>query len=64
MALGLAGAGARVIAVAARERQEIDALAAQSERVLPQVADVTCEKDCRAAVDAALARFGRLDTHS
>ena len=61
MALGLAGAGVRVLALAARERREIDALAAQNDRIIPHIADVTREEDCRAAVDAALARFGRLD---
>jgi 3-oxoacyl-[acyl-carrier protein] reductase len=60
MALGLAEAGVRVMALAARERREIDALA-RNEYILPHVADVTREEDCRAAVDAALAHFGRLD---
>jgi hypothetical protein len=61
MALGLADAGVRVLALAARESQEIDALAAANEGILPHIADVTREEDCRAAVDAALARFSRLD---
>jgi 3-oxoacyl-[acyl-carrier protein] reductase len=61
MALGLAEAGVRVVALAARERGEIDALAARNELILAHVANVTREEDCRAAVDAALERFGRLD---
>lgn len=61
MALGLARAGASVIATAARERQEIDQVAGESGRITPLVADVTRAEDCARAVDEALARFGRLD---
>ena len=63
MALGLAAAGAAVVATAARERDEIDAVAAAagSGRILPILADVTREEDCQIVVAAALDRFGRLD---
>jgi len=67
MVLGLAHAGLHVVATAARERTEIDAVAADvrrscgESRVLPIVADVTRDDDCAAVVDAAVERFGRLD---
>ena len=63
MALGLARAGYRVVATAAREAAEIEATAAEAGdgRVYPLVADVTREDDCERVVDAALARFGSLD---
>jgi len=64
MALGLAGAGAAVLVTAARERAEIDSVAADasaSGRIIPLLADVTREDDCARAVDTALERFGRLD---
>jgi NAD(P)-dependent dehydrogenase (short-subunit alcohol dehydrogenase family) len=61
MALGLAHAGANVFALAARERREVEEVAAQSERVLPLVADVTRAEDCARAVETALQKFGRLD---
>jgi len=67
MVLGLAHAGLHVVATAARERTEIDAVAADVQRscgesrVLPIVADVTKDDDCAAVVDAAVERFGRLD---
>ena len=61
MALGLAEAGADVIALAARERAEIESAAAGNRRIVPLVADVTRDDDCRRAVEAALQRFGRLD---
>ena len=67
MVLGLARAGARVVATAARERPEIEAVAEEARRergeecVVPLVADVTAEQDCRRAVETAIARFGRLD---
>ena len=67
MALGLARAGARVIATAAREATELEAveLAARAYPgepvVLPMLADVTAERDCDRVVQAALERFGRLD---
>jgi NAD(P)-dependent dehydrogenase (short-subunit alcohol dehydrogenase family) len=67
MVLGLAQAGIHVVATAARERSEIEAVADEvrqicgESRVLPLVADVTQEHDCEAVVDAAVKRFGRLD---
>jgi NAD(P)-dependent dehydrogenase (short-subunit alcohol dehydrogenase family) len=67
MVLGLANAGIHVVATAARERTEIEAVAEEvlqscgESRVLPVVADVTREDDCAAVVDAAVKRFGRLD---
>ena len=67
MVLGLARAGARVVATAARERPEIEAVAEEACRergkdcVVPLVADVTVEQDCRRTVETAIARFGRLD---
>lgn len=67
MVLGLAGAGIRVIATAAREGDEIEAVAAEAQqvcgepRVLPLVADVTDEGDCARITAAAVERFGRLD---
>jgi NAD(P)-dependent dehydrogenase (short-subunit alcohol dehydrogenase family) len=67
MVLGLAQAGIHVVATAARERTEIDAVAEEvrqscgESRVLPLVADVTQEDDCAEVVDAAVKRFGRLD---
>lgn len=66
MTLGLAQAGAAVVATAARERGEVErvageAAAAVAGRILPVVADVTREDDCQRVVDAALGRFGRLD---
>jgi 3-oxoacyl-[acyl-carrier protein] reductase len=65
--LGLAQAGIRVVATAAREHTEIEAVAEEvrrscgESRVLPLVADVTREDDCAEVVDAAVKRFGRLD---
>lgn len=67
MVLGLAHAGIQVVATAARERAEIEAVAEDvrqscgESRVLPLVADVTQEDDCAEVVGAALERFGRLD---
>jgi NAD(P)-dependent dehydrogenase (short-subunit alcohol dehydrogenase family) len=67
MVLGLARAGIHVVATAARERTEIEAVAEEvrqscgESRVLPLVADVTQEDDCAEVVDAAVKRFGRLD---
>lgn len=62
MVLALARAGARVVATAARERQEIERVAAEAGggRVLPLVADVAREADCRRAVETALQQFGGL----
>jgi hypothetical protein len=63
MALGLVRHGIRVVATAARERAEIEALAAEAGDgvVLPVLADVTREGDAQRVVDTALERFGRLD---
>jgi NAD(P)-dependent dehydrogenase (short-subunit alcohol dehydrogenase family) len=63
MALGLARAGIRVVATVARERAEIEAVAAETGAgmVLPVLADVTREADAQRVVAAALERFGRLD---
>jgi NAD(P)-dependent dehydrogenase (short-subunit alcohol dehydrogenase family) len=67
MVIGLARAGIHVVATAARERTEIDAVAEEVEqtcgesRVLPMVADVIRDDDCAAVVAAAVNRFGRLD---
>ncbi len=63
MVLGLAAAGARVIATAARETAEIEALAAESPdgRIIPMIADVRREEDCARVVATAHHRFGRLD---
>jgi 3-oxoacyl-[acyl-carrier protein] reductase len=67
MVLGLAQAGIRVVATAARERTEVEAVAEEvlrscgESRVLPLVADVRQEEDCAEVVDAAVKRFGRLD---
>jgi NAD(P)-dependent dehydrogenase (short-subunit alcohol dehydrogenase family) len=67
LVLGLAQAGIHVVATAARERTEIEAVAEEvrqscgESRVLPLVADVTQEDDCAKVVDAAVRRFGRLD---
>lgn len=63
MTLGLARAGIRVVATAAREQAEIEAVAAEAgkDRVLPVLADVTREADAQSTVAAALDRFGRLD---
>ena len=67
MAIGLARAGAHVIATAARDRAEIDAVSREVEqicgeaRVLPVLADAGRDEDCARTVEAALERFGRLD---
>ena len=67
MAIGLARAGAYVIATAAHDRAEIDAVTQEVEhicgeaRVLPVLADVSQEADCARTVEAARERFGRLD---
>jgi NAD(P)-dependent dehydrogenase (short-subunit alcohol dehydrogenase family) len=67
MALGLAKAGATVVATAARERDEIERLARDAnaggrpDAVYPMLADVTREDDCARTVATALERFGRLD---
>ena len=63
MALGLARAGIRVIATAAQERSEIEALTTEggADLILPVLADVTREVDAQRVVAAALERFGRVD---
>jgi NAD(P)-dependent dehydrogenase (short-subunit alcohol dehydrogenase family) len=63
MVLGLARAGAKVIATAARERQELDRVAAEvpDAAVVPMIADVTDAQGCVAIVGEALRRFGKLD---
>jgi NAD(P)-dependent dehydrogenase (short-subunit alcohol dehydrogenase family) len=63
MTLGLARAGIRVVATAARQWAEIETVAAEASEgmVLPLVADVTSETDAQRTVAAALDRFGRLD---
>ncbi|QFG27755.1 SDR family oxidoreductase (plasmid) [Pseudomonas umsongensis] len=67
MALGLARAGVRVVATAARERAEVEQVATEirrefdEARVLPLLADVTREADCERVVSAALQHWQRLD---
>jgi len=67
MALGLAGAGANVVITAARERAEIEAVAAEAQtlhpqaRVLAVLADVTQPQSCARLVATTLQEFGRLD---
>lgn len=63
MALGLARAGIRVVATAARERAEIDALAAEAgaDSVLAVLADVTRDSDAQRVTACAAERFGRVD---
>jgi NAD(P)-dependent dehydrogenase (short-subunit alcohol dehydrogenase family) len=61
MVLGLARAGATVIATAARELAELDAVAAENVDVIPMLADVTRDEDCARVVDTAVERFGKLD---
>jgi NAD(P)-dependent dehydrogenase (short-subunit alcohol dehydrogenase family) len=67
MVLGLAGAGYTVIATAALEIAEIEAVAAEAsqetgaDRVLPMLANVTRAEDCQKVVETALESFGRLD---
>ena len=62
MAEGLAQAGCRVIATAARTPGELAPLAAAfPELVVTLQADVTDAQACEACVAAALERFGRLD---
>ena len=67
MTLGLARAGARVVATAARESAELEQVAAEmhaecgEQRVLPLMADVRNAEDCERVVNAALAQWQRLD---
>jgi NAD(P)-dependent dehydrogenase (short-subunit alcohol dehydrogenase family) len=64
MVLGLVRQGYSVIATAALEIGEIEAVAAEAgaaDRVLPMLANVTREEDCERVVATALSAFGRLD---
>lgn len=67
MALGLARAGVRVVATAARQPEEVEDTAREArmtlgqDLVLPLVADATLEADARRTVTVALEQFGRLD---
>lgn len=67
MVTGLAHAGIYVVATAARELAEIEAVARDVERscgesrVLPILADVTKEDNCALVVETALSHFARLD---
>jgi 3-oxoacyl-[acyl-carrier protein] reductase len=63
MVLGLAASGARVIATAARETSEVEAVAAEDRdgRIVSMIADVTRMEDCERVVAAAREQFGRLD---
>ena len=64
---GLAQSGVLVVATAARERAEVEAIAREvqqacgEDRVLPIVADVTQENACAQVVQTAIEQFGRLD---
>ncbi len=60
MALALANAGAHVIAVAARRRDEVDAVAAQARKIVPMVADVSRDADCERVISEATKTFGGL----
>ena len=70
MVLGFAQAGACVVATAAREHGELEAVAREAQqscgetRVLPELADVTQEDDCSQIVQTAIRHFGRLDIWS
>lgn len=62
IALGLARAGAQVLATVARGRTEIEHVAREAEgAVVPVIADVANETDCSETVGEAIRRFGRLD---
>ncbi len=59
---GLAAAGCRVIATAARESAELATLvAAFPDSIIALRADVTNAADCELCVEMAVSRFGRLD---
>src|SRR5438874_3554260 len=63
-AIILARAGARVLVVdivPEAAEQTVAMIAKEGGGAVPFVADVTDEAQCRAIVDAVLARFGRLD---
>jgi len=62
MALGLAAAGARVVATS-RTAGEIEAVAREADvsgTIMPLAADVTSEGDCHRVVESVLDRFGSL----
>ena len=63
MALSLGRAGAKVVIVAAREKNEVAAVAADigDGRGLPIVADVSDAEACKQVVEATTAKFGRVD---
>ena len=67
MALGLAQAGAQVVATAARKAQEVEQLAQQTKalkhagRIEPLVADVANEGDCVRVIETAHERFGSVN---
>lgn len=62
MALGLAEAGAQVVATAARSADQLaEVAAAGNGRIDPVTADVTDWESCRRTVEETLARHGRLD---
>ena len=63
MVLGMARAGAKVVATAARERQELERVAAEApgDAVTPMIADVTDVESCAGVVAETMRRFGRLD---
>lgn len=62
MAGGLAQAGCRVVATAARTPGEIETLVSNyPHEIVPLVADVSNPTDCESSVQTALSRFGRLD---
>jgi short-subunit dehydrogenase len=64
-ARSLAAQGARLL-VSGRNRERLDAVAVECRLAGAQVevvvADVTAESDCRALVERAVSRFGRIDT--
>jgi 3-oxoacyl-[acyl-carrier protein] reductase len=62
--IGLANAGAHVIATASQSRDELEALAGAEVgkgRVVPSIADVTSDSDCKRVVAEAISKFGKLD---
>ena len=63
-AILLARAGAKVCVLGRSQelaQHTVDIIAKEGGEAFAHVADVTREADCRAAVDATLARYGRLD---
>lgn len=56
----LAAAGCGVVACA-RRLERLEALAAEVPGVVPVRADVSVDEECRAVVDTALHRFGKID---